>query len=76
MSMSVRKECECEEEREEEGRRKEEGGGGAEVASKNKNPTLRMWGKRRRQLANFLSAFGRLARRPKHIGAIRKPMEI
>ena len=34
---------ESEEEREEEEGRKE---GGAEVASKNKNPTLRMWGKR------------------------------
>ena len=36
-------ECECEEEwEEEEERRGEERG--AEVASKNKNPTLRMWG--------------------------------
>ena len=33
--------CECEEEWEEE----EEGRRGAEVASKNKNPTLRMWEK-------------------------------
>ena len=40
---------ECTAEAEEEGgRREEEGGGrkeGAEVANKNKNPTLRMWGK-------------------------------
>ena len=39
MNVSV-SECECEEEWEEEGRKEE----GAEVASKNKNPTLRMWG--------------------------------
>ena len=36
------------------GRRKEKGG--AEVASKNKNPTLRMWGKTIRFVRSFIQA--------------------